>query len=198
MQTPHNHLSILISIIISTGLCGCGKNDTPAPPPLPPPAPEAIAAFTGAAHDGNKEAVTQAIKENMDVNLVNTDGNTALMLAAFNGHTETIDILLKAKADVNKRNPDGRTALMFASTINKPSAVELLIKNGAEVNAYDGGEQWTPLMFAAGEGHTAVVDILLAHKANAKWVDTDGDTAADFAKGRGHTELAKKLQALLK
>ncbi len=186
---------ILISTLLLIGFCSCSKN-SPNPVLPPPPPPQAISAFMDAALNGNQQAVSKAINNQIDINIVNTDGNTALMLAAFNGHDEIIEILLKAKADVNKRNPDGRTALMFASTINKPSAVELLLKNGAEVNAYDGGEQWTPLMFAAGEGHTAVVDLLLANKANPKWLDTDDDSAADFAQRRGHTELAKKLQLL--
>jgi ankyrin repeat protein len=190
-------IPVLTSILLFSGVCGCSKNEAiPEKTHVPPPSPEAIAAFMDAALNGNQKAVSEALNNQIDVNIVNADGNTAIMLAAFNGHAETVDILLKAKADVNKRNPDGRTALMFASTINKPSTVELLLKNGAEVNAYDGGEQWTPLMFAAGEGHTAVVDILLAHKANPKWLDTDDDSAADFAEQRGHTELAKKLQLL--
>lgn len=190
-QTTNKCFPIIMSVFLSVLLCGCSESK-------PAPSPEIIAAFTESALNGNAEAVTQTLETSIDVDMVDANGNTALMLASFNGHKAIVKLLLKANADVNKRNPAGRTALMFAATIDTPATVKLLLESGAEVNAYDGEEQWTPLMFAAGEGHTAVVDILLDHKANPKWIDTDNDSAADFAQKRGHTELAKKLQALTK
>ena len=42
-----------------------------------------------------------------------------------------------------------------------------------------------------------VVDILLEHGADPKMKDKDNDTAANFARNRGFTDLAQKLQALI-
>ena len=64
---------------------------------------------------------------------------------------------------------------------------------GADVNAVDGGEHWSPLMFAAAEGHTDVVRLLLEHKANPALKDTDGDTARSFAAQRGHRAVLDLL-----
>jgi len=52
-------------------------------------------------------------------------------------------------------------------------------------------------MFAAAEGLDPVVDILLKHGADPKMKDKDNDTAAKFARDRGFTGLAEKLQALI-
>ena len=49
-------------------------------------------------------------------------------------------------------------------------------------------------MFAAAEGQADVVKVLLAHGANMKITDQDGDTALDFAEKNGHREAVKLLQ----
>jgi ankyrin repeat protein len=51
-------------------------------------------------------------------------------------------------------------------------------------------------MFAAAEGLSPVVDILLEAGADPRLKDKDDDTAASFARQRGFTALADRLQAL--
>jgi arabinogalactan endo-1,4-beta-galactosidase len=52
-------------------------------------------------------------------------------------------------------------------------------------------------MFAASEGLSPVVDLLLEHGADPKMVDIDNESSADFARSRGFPQLADKLQALI-
>jgi uncharacterized protein len=101
--------------------------------------------------------------------------------------------LVKAKAEVDRRDGNGRTALMFAASGPFPEAVEWLLQHGAAVNAVDAVEQFTALMFAASEGHAAVVEVLLKYGADPALKDKDGDTAAAFARQRGHQALADRL-----
>lgn len=85
---------------------------------------------------------------------------------------------------------------MFASTGPFVETVELLLDHGANANAVDlGGESWTALMFAAGEGQTAVVRALLAAGADPTLVDADGDAAVEHARAGGHAETAKLLES---
>jgi len=146
--------------------------------------------FYQAALEGQVDAVKREIDRGVNVNHRNPEGHTALMLAAFNGHTDAAALLLDAGADVALKDPNGRTALMFASTGPSRPTVDLLLKHRAGINEVDGGERWTPLMFAAAEGHADVVAALLAAGADPNAQDTDGDTARDFALQRGHKELA--------
>jgi ankyrin repeat protein len=52
---------------------------------------------------------------------------------------------------------------------------------------------YTALMIAAGNGLTDAVDALLASGADRTKKTGDGKSAADFARERGHEELAKNL-----
>ncbi len=146
-----------------------------------------------AAFEGNAVKVEQFISGNTDVNASLPDGRTALMLAAFNGHSSVMDILLNAGAEVELKDEHGRTALMYASTGRFPDAVKLLLESGADPNAVDKEEKFSPLMFAAAEGHFEVVRILLENNADATLKDKDGDTAQSFARLNGHERVAELL-----
>jgi uncharacterized protein len=185
--------SALTLLVCCAAFCGCKKKSEP----LPPPTPEAIAAFDEAAFNGDAATVSAALAGGMPVDQLETNGNSALMLASFDGHIETMQVLLDAGADINLRDSMNRTPLMFAASGPYPAAVRLLIAHGADINAIDKDEHFTALMFAAGEGLSPVVDILLAAGADPKLKDEDGDTAASFARQRGFTALADKLQALI-
>ncbi|MFO7922987.1 MAG: ankyrin repeat domain-containing protein [Bacteroidales bacterium] len=146
-----------------------------------------------AALEGNSMRVEQLVSGNTDVNASLSDGRTALMLAAFNGHASVMDMLLNAGAEMDLKDEYGRTALMYASTGHFPDAVKLLLENGADPNVVDREEQFSPLMFAAAEGHFEVVRILLDHNADASLKDKDGDTAESFARLNGHERVAELL-----
>lgn len=115
------------------------------------------------------------------------------MLAAFNGHSRVVRFLLDQKAEPNTRDTTGRTALMYAATINQVDSVTALLDAKAEVDLVDNDEGFTALMFAAGEGHTAIIDRLLQAGARSEIKDIDGDTALDFAKRNGHQGAAERL-----
>lgn len=58
----------------------------------------------------------------------------------------------------------------------------------------DGEEGFTALMFATAEGQAEVVEVLLAHGADMKKADQEGDTALDFARKNGHRKAVRLLQ----
>ena len=149
--------------------------------------------FLEAALTGDAAAVAGGLAEGMKPDVAGPQMRTPLMLAAFNGHTGIVEALIQAGADVNRRDEIGRTALMFASTGAFPETVQALIQNGAAVNINDHGERWTPLMWAAAEGHAEVVKVLLDAGADRHVQDVDDDTARDFAVQKGHPEVAALL-----
>jgi hypothetical protein len=152
-----------------------------------------VLAFWNAALDGKMERVQQAIEAGVDVNALDEQQRTALLLASFNGHASVVKLLLEQDALLGHRDAMGCTALMFAATGANAETVELLLDAGAEINAVDTGEGFTALMHAAAEGQVKVVQILLKYNADPAIRDLDGDTARDFATQNGHSEVVKLL-----
>lgn len=150
-------------------------------------------ALREAALEGNLSLAERLISSGTDVNSSAPDDRTALMLASFNGHINIMISLLEAGANVDSKDEFGRTALMYASTGPFPNPVKLLLENGADPNICDSEEKFSPLMFAAAEGHMEVVNILLDNNADRSLKDKDGDTAESFARSNGHTVVADLL-----
>ena len=113
------------------------------------------------------------IEANVDVDIKNDRGNTALILASargdyiYRGDTRgsgvgktLVKLLLEAGADVNIQNSSGRTALMAASGQGYTKVVKLLLKADADktLRASPQTGNSTALDFA--QGHPEVVRLL--------------------------------------
>ncbi len=79
---------------------------------------------------------------------------------------------------VNISDSDGRTPLMHAvlAADADPSMVMFLIDHGADVNAFDHGEQWTALHFAARDQNEVITQLLLEAGATVDPLDVFGNT----------------------
>ncbi len=152
-------------------------------------------AFFQAALDGNFTEVKHNIDDSLDPNTTDADGHTALMFSAFNGHLNIVNYLIEKKVDVNQGNVNDRTALMLASSGPFNETVIALLDAGADIDRIDNIEHFTALMFAASEGQMAVVKTLLDRGANKTLVDTDGDSAIDFAIQNGHLQVADFIKS---
>ena len=74
------------------------------------------------------------IKSGANVNLANTAGETALMLASASGNSKLVALLIKSGAEVNAVNKVGDSALSYASNApeNKSDIVKALENAGAK------------------------------------------------------------------
>lgn len=172
-------------------LCTIGAPASAQPPKRMSSAEQALLQL---AFDGKLEAVKSLIAEGVPVDTTDPESHTALMWAAFNGHTPVVRFLLEKGAKLEAKDANGRTALMFASSGPFPETVELLLKKGAHVDAQGKREGFTALMTAAAEGQLEVVRLLLAHGADPDLKDVDGDTAASFARLKGHPAVVDLLE----
>ena len=74
------------------------------------------------------------IKSGANVNLANTAGETALMLASASGNSKLVALLIKSGAEVNAVNKVGDSALSYANNApeNKSDIVKALENAGAK------------------------------------------------------------------
>jgi len=131
---------------------------------------------------------------NLDINLTNSIGNTALHNAVLKNKLEIVKLLLaQDKIEVNIPNNEGKTPLYYAVLENKLEIVELLLKHQKiDVNLKNNIGK-TPLYYAVLENKAEIVKLLLEHKkidVNSKII---GMTPLHLALIGGHTEIVKLL-----
>lgn len=126
------------------------------------------------------------------------DGGTLLHFAAFFGHEAAVRLLLERGADVHARSRNAMCNLPLHAALAgplSPSGVRALLEAGSPPDAKQQAG-YTALHAAAMNGSGERVDLLLAFGADPAVAADDGRTAADFARERGHAELADRLAAL--
>lgn len=126
----------------------------------------------------------------IDVNALNSAGESPLMMAALKGDATGVKLLLDSGAKVNQ---PGWSALHYAATGPEPKVVQLLIERGAEVEAASPNGS-TPLMMAAQYGSEDSVNLLLARGADVNRRNEKSLRAIDFAKLSGREPLVKRLE----
>jgi len=206
-----NFRAVLIAVLIVVSflaiLTGCngsgskaehqsspGDQDQGPTEIIPTTGPATEEQMRQAALDGEFEKVKELLDAGTDVNSMDQEGHTALMLAAYNGHSDILLALIDRGASVDRRDLMGRTALLYAATGPFPETVKILLDKGAEPNIVDSDEHFSPLMHAAAEGNLEVVKILLQSEADPSLTDVDGDNAETFARQAGHTAVADYLK----
>ena len=122
-----------------------------------------------------------------NVNAVSTGlqrGLTALSIASVNGHAALIPLLVESGAELEARDANGDNAFVVACSHGKLECVVALLDAGSDVNAGSGEEGHTGLIFAAAEGHTALITLLVASGGKLNTVvahDDDMFTALSLA-----------------
>lgn len=70
-----------------------------------------------------------------DINRLDQDGLTLLMLAVKSGRTDSLKSLLRLEPDLNARDASGLSALMWAVKTSNEDALKALIRAGADLEA---------------------------------------------------------------
>jgi len=95
---------------------------------------------------GSLSDITEALK-NMDVNIKDTSGKTALHIATWCGRAEVVELLIQHNAQIDPINRNFQTPLHGAAWGGHIGIVDILLKHGANGNAR--ANWWTPLLFSS-------------------------------------------------
>lgn len=149
-----------------------------------------------AAAVGNCERLRQLIAEDaMAARAVSPDGWTPLHLAAAFAGPEPVTLLLEHGAHIHQpsHNPMRNQPLHACIALNNSvEVVRVLLEGGADVNATQHGG-YTPLLQAAAAGKKDIALLLLEYGARPDCACDRGKLPADYARERGHLELAEIL-----
>jgi ankyrin repeat protein len=104
-----------------------------------------------------------------------------------------LHILLTALLVLTTDAVQANEALRTAARIGDTEQVRALLEAGADPNAER--RSYSPLMFAAGNGHVEMTRLLLARGAAVDHRDHNGDRALLWAAERGHVETVRMLLA---
>lgn len=156
--------------------------------------------------------IKKLIKNGLDIDVKDANGDTLLMRIVKNGYLEIAKLLISNGANVNVKNNAGITVLMQAvdrgfpelARLNvsigvligrtaveqdNPELVKLLIEKGADVNAKD-KDGYTALMRAIKKGYLEIARALINNNADVNVKSNDGFTPLMQAIKRHYLEAA--------
>jgi ankyrin repeat protein len=156
--------------------------------------------WNGKPHGDQVAALTYAsaealVKAGAAVNVKDMNGNTPLIAAVILGATNLTKLLLRYGAKVNDVDSVGDTALMQAVYFKAP---EPLIKTLLDAGAYVNGQSYvtraTALQTAVEyQSDPATILLLLDAGADPTILDSQGNSALSFAKGKHKTDIVALL-----
>jgi len=133
-------------------------------------------AFLAAARDNNAAALTHLLAAGQSVDVRDSGGRTALLLATHANAVEAARVLIEAGADVNAKDDIKDTPYLYAGAEGRTELLKLLLAAGADLrdtNRFGG----TALIPAAEKGHPENVRLLLAAGVDPNHVNGLGWTA---------------------
>ena len=140
--------------------------------------------------DSPKAAQLLLARPDLNLDVLNAAGESALMLAALKGNLPAVSALLDRGARVNQ---PGWSALHYAATGPQVQAVQMLLDRGARINAAAPNGS-TPLMMAAQYGPQASVELLLERGADRAQRTDKMLQAVDFARQAGRDDVVRMLE----
>lgn len=150
-------------------------------------------ALLHAATFGDTETALRLInQERVDIDTIDEDGRTPIIISAIYNHINVVKILVAAGADVNRVDTKGCSALSYA-LLSGTDIAPLLIDLGANVNNVN-VEGCTPLMFAVAQMRDIeTISSIIERGASVNIKRSDGNTALIDAVRIGYEDAIKIL-----
>jgi len=157
-----------------------------------------------AARDGLSSGLDFLLRQNVDITVQDSRGQTPLMTAVTSERTwivrALIDEMRRKKIPLDAaRDNGGLTALHLAvsATYGALQNATMLLEGGANINLTTPAGD-TPLHIAVARGRTDLVQLLLGRGADLTQANTAGATPLDLARATNKQDIIALLQEALK
>ena len=129
----------------------------------------------------NREALAVLLRYRPKLDVLNSDGCTALNIMVYAGSRDMVKMMLDSGADPNFRDKSGMTSAFFASS---PELVRMLADYGADFNI-ESDNGCTPLFKILPEG-PEVIRAVIEAGADPNHKDSEGRTPLHILTDRGY------------
>jgi ankyrin repeat protein len=151
---------------------------------------DSLGDFFQAVHADNAREVKQLLDQGFDANTRDAKGQTGLLIALREPSPKVIAVLLDwPGTDVEARNSNDESPLMMAALKGQQDVVTKLIERDADINK----PGWTPLHYAAANGHVKIMKQLLDESAFIDAQSPNGTTPLMMAAMYGSTQAVELL-----
>lgn len=148
--------------------------------------------FVALVQMGGVYSVKYALDKGADVNTINSQGHTVLMVAVSYGLEDVVSLLLEYGAKVDKIGLHGETALGSAALRGFDDIAQLLLIHGTHPDCGKNTGK-TALSQAAISGSLNIIKLLLDCGADPNAVSSNGATALVCAADNGRIKTAQLL-----
>lgn len=131
-------------------------------------------------------------KDKDNIDQVNDDGESPLMLAVRKSNLVIVELLLAADAKTDCANINGVMPLHIAASHGDLFVGKALLDAGASINVKNADGQ-TPLILAAQNSKNDFTEMLIEAGADVNAVDNAQHSALYYASEAGFTEIAEQL-----
>lgn len=156
-------------------------------------------ALSAAVSSGNAEAVKYLLEKGGKPEFFALERQQILSIAVARGDAKTIKMLIDFGFPVDGKGYGTNALLKAVENYSPVEIVNLLLEAGADPNLMIGGNKFsddchTPLMTAVRTANEKVVNVLIAKKADVKFLCRDGQSALTSAMtGNNPVEMLKLL-----
>ncbi|CAL4135705.1 unnamed protein product, partial [Meganyctiphanes norvegica] len=153
-----------------------------------------LSALVAAVEEGNLPGLEKlfTMASNIDVNMTNKHGESALHLACGLGQVDGVEFLVKKGGTLDATDTAGDTPLHWAARQGHAHVIAHLIQQGANINTQNKNGE-TCLHVACRYGHTVVVQNLCLCNMNIDLQDEHGETALHIAVWHGFPRIVHHL-----
>ena len=132
------------------------------------------------ARNGTTEQLNTILKKNSkEVNSINSDGYSPLILASYRGNNEIAKMLIENGADINYKSGLG-SPLMACVVKSNNEIAKILISKKVDINSTDDNGM-TALLYATMFKNYELAALLVKNNANVEAKDNRGNSALDYA-----------------
>jgi ankyrin repeat protein len=141
------------------------------------------------------ECIEYLLQRGIDVNGMNSRGQTPMIFAAISGSHESIELLASHGGDIDRPDKidNQRWSPIFYAVRNSHArCVDSLIKRNTNLNAID-SNGLTPIFHAVFKKDVPLIELLINFEANVDHVDIKGWTPLFYAIEKGDDQVIQPL-----